>query len=240
MLTVTLFIGILLATMASSWHCALMCGGISASVCKSTKNLEFYPNKKTIFFDQLLIHASRISSYMALGAIAGWFGIAFWQQEIIPIQRGLFVITAGILIYQAYRLIHPKGKKISTLMGQGVATFFAKIWAKNFDVKRNGWQRWITGMIWGMVPCTLVYGVLALAFLSGDPWVGAMLMLALGLGTLPTLLLLTRITGSLMQFSQQSRVRYLAAGILIMTALWGLYRGITLPSELLKGGFCLN
>ena len=240
MLSITLFIGILLATMASSWHCALMCGGIAASLTKTTATLEYYPNKKTIFFEQLLVQAGRVSSYMLLGWLAAWLGIGFWKQEVIPIQRGLFGLTATILIYQSYKLIYPNGWKVGSLFGQRVAQSIAKAWAKFFNKNRSAWQRWITGMIWGMVPCSLVYGVLALAFLSGDSFVGAMLMLSLGLGTLPTLLLFTKFTGVLMQFSQLKLVRYFAASLLIVAALFGIYRAITLPAELLKGGFCLS
>ncbi|MEY2889969.1 MAG: hypothetical protein RIQ30_1567 [Pseudomonadota bacterium] len=66
------------------------------------------------------------------------------------------------------------------------------------------------------------------------------LMLAMGLGTLPSLLILTKVSGALMQFGQKAWVRYLAALLLIVTAVYGLYRGMTLPAELLKGGFCLT
>lgn len=240
MLTSTLFIGILLATMASSWHCALMCGGISASIDQSARNIKVYPNKKIRARDQFVTHAARITSYMILGAIAAWVGVAFWQQAIIPIQRALFGLTAAILLYQAYRLIRPGGKKITRVFGQKIAQNLSQWWAQQFAISRMGFTRWISGMVWGLVPCSLVYGVLALAFLSGDPIVGASLMLALGLGTLPSLLIFTRISGALMQLGQQTWVRYAAAILLIATAIYGFYRGMSLPAELLKGGFCIN
>ena len=240
MLSSTLFIGILLATMASSWHCALMCGGIAASIDQSVAKIKVYPNRSKVVWDQMVVHLARIASYMALGAGAAWLGIAFWRQEVIPIQRALFGITAGILFYQAYRLINPSGKRITHLFGQTIAQALSQWWAKHFTKSRTGLARWITGMLWGLVPCSLVYGVLALAFLSGDPIVGALLMLAMGLGTLPSLLILTKVSGALMQFGQKAWVRYLAALLLIVTAVYGFYRGMTLPAELLKGGFCLT
>jgi sulfite exporter TauE/SafE len=177
---------------------------------------------------------------MSLGAFAAWVGVAFWRQEIIPIQRALFGITAAILLYQAYRLIKPSGKKITQFFGQKIAQALSQWWAKHFTKSRAGLARWVTGMLWGLVPCSLVYGVLALALLSGDPIVGALLMLAMGLGTLPSLLVFTKVSGALMQFGQKTWVRYLAAFLLIATALYGFYRGMILPDELLKGGFCLT
>jgi hypothetical protein len=55
-----------------------------------------------------------------------------------------------------------------------------------------------------------------------------------------SLLIFTRVSGALMQLGQQSWVRYIAALLLVATALYGFYRGVTLPAELLKGGFCLT
>ncbi len=240
MLTSTLFFGIFLATLASSWHCALMCGGIAASIDQSVAKIQIYPNRLMVMLDQMVVHLARIGSYMALGAGAAWFGVAFWRQGVIPVQRVLFGITAALLLYQAYRLINPYGKKITHLFGQKTAQALSLWWAKRFTKSRRGLTRWMTGMLWGLVPCSLVYGVLALAFLSGDPIVGALLMLAMGLGTLPSLLVLTKVSGALMQFGQRVWVRYLAALLLIATAVYGFYRGMTLPAELLKGGFCLT
>ena len=44
------------------------------------------------------------------------------------------------------------------------------------------------GLLWGWLPCGLVYGILLTAVLAGDPLNGAAIMLAFGLGTLPNLL----------------------------------------------------
>jgi len=35
-------------------------------------------------------------------------------------------------------------------------------------------------------------------------------------------------------------VRYIAAGLLLSAALFGLYRAWYLPEALLKGGFCIS
>jgi sulfite exporter TauE/SafE len=95
-------------------------------------------------------------------------------------------------------------------------------------------------MVWGLVPCGLVYSVLPLAFLSGDVLTGAMLMLAFGLGTLPNLLLISKFSATMAQLSQYAVVRYIAAGLLLSAALFGLYRAWYLPEALLKGGFCIS
>lgn len=121
-----------------------------------------------------------------------------------------------------------------------VGAKIANYWAKYLGRFANGPSRWFSGMLWGLVPCGLVYGVLPLAFLSGDVLTGATIMLAFGLGTLPNLLLISKFSAVLTQFGQYAWVRYLAASLLFIGAGFGLYRAWTLPEVLLKGGFCLS
>lgn len=44
------------------------------------------------------------------------------------------------------------------------------------------------GLLWGWLPCGLVYAALALALAAGGALAGALIMLAFGLGTLPALI----------------------------------------------------
>jgi sulfite exporter TauE/SafE len=104
----------------------------------------------------------------------------------------------------------------------------------------SGPSRWFSGMLWGLVPCGLVYSVLPLAFLSGDVATGAALMFAFGLGTLPNLLLISTFSAALTQFGRYAWVRYFAAALLFTAAGFGLYRAWVLPEALLKGGFCIS
>ena len=46
------------------------------------------------------------------------------------------------------------------------------------------------GMVWGWLPCGMVYAVLLLALSTGTAIQGGLVMLAFGLGTLPNVLLL--------------------------------------------------
>ena len=100
--------------------------------------------------------------------------------------------------------------------------------------------RFLSGLAWGLIPCGLIYSVLPLAFLSGDPLSGLLLMLAFGLGTLPNLLLISGLSARLAGWGHQSWASYLAASLMISTGVIGLYRAFTLPEALLKGGFCFS
>lgn len=239
MLTASLLTAVFLGALVSGWHCALMCGGIAAAIERPTASQVPLKTKSALLYDQLIMHLGRISTYVLLGAFAAWIGVVVWQQNVLPIQRTLFVLTSILLFVMGVRLLNVGGS--STRIGGGwLGAQIANYWAKYLGRFANSPSRWFSGMLWGLVPCGLVYGVLPLAFLSGDIWTGAAIMFAFGLGTLPNLLLISKFSAALTQFGQYAWVRYFAASLLFIGAGFGLYRAWTLSDALLKGGFCLS
>ena len=239
MLTTSLLLAVFLGALVSGWHCALMCGGIAAAIERPSALESPLRAKSELFYLQLVMHFGRITTYTLLGAAAAGLGVVIWQQNLIPIQRPLFALTSFILIFMGLRLLR-MGKSQSLLGGKWLSSQIAGFWAKYLGSMASGPSRWFSGMLWGLVPCGLVYSVLPLAFLSGDIWTGAALMFAFGLGTLPNLLLISKFSAALTQFGQYLWVRYLAASLLLIAGGFGLYRAWALPEALLKGGFCIS
>ena len=239
MLTASLLTAIFLGALVSGWHCALMCGGIAAAIERPAASQVPLKTKFELLYDQLIMHMGRITTYVILGALAAWTGVVVWQQNVLPIQRALFVMTSLLLFAMGVRLLN-LGSSSARIGGKWLGAQIANYWARYLGRFANGPSRWFSGMLWGLVPCGLVYGVLPLAFLSGDVLTGASIMLAFGLGTLPNLLLISRFSAALTQFGQYRWVRYFAASLLFIGAGFGMYRAWTLPDALLKGGFCLS
>jgi uncharacterized protein len=237
MVTTSLFATLFLSTLVSGWHCALMCGGIAAAMEHPRASEIALVPKSTLFYHQLVMHLGRVLTYVLLGATAGWVGAMVWQQNVLPIQRPLFALSALILIAMAFRLWRQQGTKPSS---GWFGLQLAQLWSRTIGNMASSPSRWFSGMLWGLVPCGLVYSVLPLAFLSGSALSGAGLMLAFGLGTLPNLLLISRFSASLVQFSHYAWVRYLAITLLMGSGLYGLYRAWVLPQALLQGGFCIS
>jgi sulfite exporter TauE/SafE len=69
------------------------------------------------------------------------------------------------------------------------STAFARVLPRVQPLVRGdtGGSRLALGVLWGFVPCTLVYSVLPLALFAGGAWQGALVMLVFGAGTLPHL-----------------------------------------------------
>ena len=243
MLTSSLLLAVFLGALVSGWHCALMCGGIAAAIERQGDSREavFIPlqSKSELFYLQLIMHFGRLTTYVLLGAAAAWAGAVLWQQNVVPIQRPLFAFTSLILLVMGLRLLRQRSNS-PLLLGKWLGARIAGYWAKYLGSFTGRTSRWFSGMVWGLVPCGLVYSVLPLAFLSGDVLTGAGLMLAFGLGTLPNLLLISKFSAALTQFGQYIWVRYIAAGLLLSAGIFGLYRAWYLPEALLKGGFCIS
>lgn len=250
MVTPSLFITIFFATLVSGWHCALMCGGIAAAVdsgfgVNSSIKTNTYPlirvSRWNLFSKQLIMHLGRLTTYVLLGSLAGLLGFPLWQQSFLPIQRVLFILAACIFLMQGIHLLRMKKAKntfFEVWLNQKTAHLWVKISKKLASDNQNS-ARWLGGMLWGLVPCGLIYSVLPLAFLSGDPLSGGVLMFAFGLGTLPNLLLISGFSGYMASLSHSRWTRYLAAVLMFLTGLYGLYRAFTLSETLLKGGFCI-
>ena len=239
MLTTSLLIAVFLGALVSGWHCALMCGGIAAAIERPIALEAPLRPKSELFYLQLIMHLGRVTTYVLLGTLAASLGTVVWQQNLIPIQRPLFALTSLILILMGMRLLRVSGSE-GLLGGKWLSTKIAAYWAKYLGGMASGPSRWFSGMLWGLVPCGLVYSVLPIAFLSGDAITGAALMLAFGLGTLPNLLLISKLSAALTQFGQYLWVRHLAAALLFTAGGFGLYRAWILPEALLKGGFCIT
>ena len=239
MLTISLLLAVFLGSLLSGWHCALMCGGIAAGIETNAEKPLLQVSQAHFWRQQLIMHLGRICTYLLLGALAGGVGAAVWQQDVIALQRPLFVVASAILIFLGLKLIF-RGTARPRVAGLSFGGHLARIWAQYLGRQASTPARWFSGMLWGLVPCGLVYSILPLAFLSGTPLAGAAFMLAFGLGTLPNLLLISRFSATLVQFSHYPWVRVFAASLLIMSGMFGLYRAWSLPEALLKGGFCFT
>ena len=77
-------------------------------------------------------------------------------------------------------------------------------------------------MIWGWLPCGLVYAALGFALAQANALQGALVMAAFGLGTLPALLVGGFLAGSLKSLLANQKVRTLFAIAYLMFGAWML------------------
>ena len=83
------------------------------------------------------------------------------------------------------------------------------------------------GLLWGLIPCGLVYSVLLVAATSASATNGALVMLAFGAGTTPAMLLTGLGAARLAQLMQDRRTRLGAGLLIVMLGILTLFMPIT-------------
>jgi hypothetical protein len=205
-------LGLFLGGLASGMHCAGMCGGISAgfSLLK----------KERLLKSQLAFNAGRITSYAAAGAAAGALGSAgAYMAAVLPAQIFLYFASSGFVLLAGLQL-WGAALPLSVLERIGLP-LWRRLQPLAVALLRRG--SFAGGLVWGWLPCGLVYGALLAAAFAGGPAQGAIAMAAFGAGTLPWLLaagvLTARLRGAL-------KLRRAGALLLIGFGAWGLAHGV--------------
>ena len=200
-------------------HCVGMCGGIVGAV-----SMHLPQSKSKVPF-LLAYNAGRILSYTIAGAIAGLVGASsFFLQQVLPIQHVLYGISSLMLIALGLYLAGI-WHGVTHLENAGKAIWKTlQPYSKRYIPVQNFRQAFILGGLWGWLPCGLVYSVLIAAIATGKAVSGGLLMLAFGLGTLPTLLTMGMAAVRLKTVLQNIWVRR-ASGLLVLGfGILGLFR----------------
>jgi sulfite exporter TauE/SafE len=232
----------LLFGLASGLHCVGMCGGIV--VAFSTPRvvpIAPAPRAAPEWRRQLAFNAGRIATYALAGAAAGALGgAAALMQEALTVQIALFVLAQGVLILAGLYLLGA-GRVLARL-----ETLGAPLWrrvqpaAARLAGAPGARAAALAGMLWGLLPCAMVYAALATATLAGGPARGALAMLAFGAGTLPWLLGAGALLAPLRAGAALSRLRA-AAGVLVLgMGVAGLARADDLRAAVRAGLLCLT
>jgi sulfite exporter TauE/SafE len=87
--------------------------------------------------------------------------------------------------------------------------------AQRFIPVRSPRQALVLGLLWGWLPCGLVYAALATALTSGSTAAGAATLLAFGLGTLPMLLVMGSAAALVARAARARRIRAVAGVALL-------------------------
>lgn len=221
-----------LAGLTGSLHCVAMCGGYAAAMSPRTQPLE--PARRL----QAGRHAAqlgRLTTYLVIGAAFGAAGGAALAIVWPSAQRVLYVLANVVLILTAMRMVWPLAASV-VLERAGLALYRRAVpLARPLAAGHGIAGRYVLGVLWGLTPCALIYALLPVALLAGDALRGALVMLGLWLGTLPALLLTTRVADRL----ATPRHRRVAAIVIAVFGLAGLYRALFVPESLGAGPFCL-
>ncbi|MBK6603190.1 MAG: sulfite exporter TauE/SafE family protein [Betaproteobacteria bacterium] len=241
-MAVSALIGAWLAGLLGGAHCVAMCGGFVAALSAAREAARPVPLRRAgaLVVDMLPYHGGRVASYALLGAaFGGAGGLALSAATLLPLQRGLYVAANAFLLLLAVAVATRSGQ-VAWLQRAGGSLFTRLVpLLRGLRTRDSRIARVGMGLVWGLVPCGLTYSVLPLALFSGSAGEGAAVMLAFGVGTLPSLLAAGWVAGRARRWLDRPVVRYGAALLLTAFALAGIWRALFGPMASGQGPFCL-
>lgn len=203
----------------SSMHCIGMCGSIIGTLTLSLSP-DIRNNKVLLLPYVLNYNLGRITSYTIAGGLVGIIGVLMIMpfgeihgHRILQLLSALVMMSAGLYIagwFPRFAYI----EKMGVRFWKKIEPFGRKL----IPVKTHT-QAYLFGMVWGWLPCGLVYSALTLAATAGDVAKSALLMLAFGAGTLPAVMGVGIMTNILTRLSRTQRFKQLIGLFMIVLAL---------------------
>lgn len=203
----------------SSMHCIGMCGSIIGTLTLSLSP-DIRNNKARLLPFVFNYNLGRVTSYTIAGGLAGIVGVLMIMpfgelhgHRILQLLSALIMMSAGLYIagwFPRFAYI----EKIGTRFWKKIEPFGRKL----IPVKTYT-QAYLFGMVWGWLPCGLVYTALAVAATAGDVSKSALTMLAFGFGTLPAVMGVGIMTSVLTRLSRTQRFKQIIGLFMIILAL---------------------
>jgi len=202
--------------LAGSVHCLGMCGGIAAAAGARLGDA----GGSAAIPRGIAFNAGRLLSYAALGGLVGALaGAAIGQFPVRPLVIALRILAALLMLAMGLSLL--SGRDLLSLERLG-----GRLWARLRPLAGRalglpGPLRFgALGLLWGFLPCGLVYSALALAAVAGSGLAGASTMVAFGAGTLPSMLAVTLAGTAITRRFAGTRTRTAAGILMILFAVW--------------------
>lgn len=201
-------------------HCIGMCGGVMAALSFAIPADQPVKRWRVL----LSYNIGRIFSYVLIGALAGGIGFQLSSGHGLSILRiiaGILLIAMGLYLANWWR-----GLSYLESLG-GVLWRRLQPLGKSLMPVKSSRSALMLGMLWGWLPCGLVYTALAYGLARASMAESAGVMLAFGLGTLPAVLASGVFAERIKHLMQLQRFRITMA-LLIMAfgvwTLWGTYQ----------------
>lgn len=218
----TSYVSAFLLGLFGTLHCVGMCGSIS-SVLTFSLPQQTRSSSATLVSYLGFYNLGRLFSYSIAGAIAGAFGSQILY-SISPQHghRALLLLSTLMLIAVGLYLAgwFPRLAYIERI-GVPVWKKIEPLGRKLLPVN-SPFQALLYGMIWGWLPCGLVYSALLIALTQGQALQGGVFLFIFGLGTLPALLGSGLFAGRLLKIAHNPDIRTYAGLLLILLAVTGL------------------
>jgi uncharacterized protein len=176
-----------LGFLGSFGHCLGMCGPLTVAFSLSSPPQTW---QSRLGFN-LLLNLGRMLSYGLVGGLIGTIGsvlIAGGQLAGIGsgLRQGLAIGTGSLLVWFGLHQIQPTWLPKLPLLHPALGKLHDRL--NRLMFRLAGISPIFLGLLWGLMPCGFLYAAQIKAAETGNPQLGAMTMMAFGLGTTPMML----------------------------------------------------
>lgn len=216
------YLSAFLVALLGGVHCVGMCGGIVGALTLGLPQADRTRERLPFL---LAYNAGRILSYTAAGALVGGVGAVagnlsrlYAAQLVLQLVAALFMIVLGLYVAGWWNGL----LRVEQIGGRLIWQRLQPLGRRLLPVQTPA-RAFQLGLLWGWLPCGLVYSVLIWSVAAGSAGQGAALMLSFGLGTLPTLMAMGTFAAVLTVWVRRPAVRQVAGGLIIALALMQVY-----------------
>ncbi len=198
-----------LTGLLGSAHCLGMCAGMSGLFAVRAE----VSSLRSRLALAAAYNAGRLVTYALLGLLVATLGsklVAAIPAAASPVRvlAGAVIVLIGLQIAFDWRLLQPL-ERMGAVLWKPLSPLARRLVPVTSTPAAFG-----LGLLWGCLPCGLIYSVLLVASASSQPMAGALVMLAFGLGTMPAMLA-TGLGAAQLSRAMQRRPTRLALGLLI-------------------------
>lgn len=210
-----------LAGLLGGVHCAAMCGGIVGVVCRTT-NEQKMPWARTIAYN-----LGRITSYAAAGAIVAGLGEAALALRGGPLLQHVVLFAAGTMLLLLALYVWGVAPIVRHVERAG-GLLWRRIqpYSRHFLPASTVPRALGLGLLWGWLPCGMVYAVLFTAAATGSALHGALVMAVFGVATLPNLLAVALFVDRVPRMSRTPALRFAAGLAIAAFGAFGIVRAV--------------
>lgn len=210
------YVAILLAGLATSFHCVGMCGPLAIAVGSGRRR----------WLTQTLYNLGRINALVAIGALSGALGATILASAPVRIAERLLAVVAGI----AMLLVALEALGLGGKLSRTTAHLVRGTWGRalgDLMRSRSAAAPIAFGIFNAFLPCQLIYAFAARAASTASVIEGMLTMLAFGLGTVPAMMI-TGLGGGYVSTALRQRLSIATAVLVLLFSLMMIGRGLGL------------
>ena len=209
----------------SAVHCLGMCGSIAGALSLSLPGA-VRDNAVRLGAFVVAYNLGRLASYAGAGALIGLFGEQIADVQLLQEGHGVARLLAALVVIAVGLYLTgwvPQLQRMDRL-GDPIWRRLEPLGRRLLPVRRLP-QAILFGLIWGWLPCGLVYYVLILTVSTGSALNGALCMLSFGIGTLPAVVGVGFLAGWFTRLARNRTLRQVVGLTLVAGGIASLWLG---------------